>query len=77
MSSDSRSPYDAHSGSVRGSYFPSAFAEQPVDIDQVEDVWIDDSEPTSYMTRNADIMYDTRSLPPRRSRIILGDEFGR
>ena len=25
------------------------------------------------MTRNADLMYDTRPPPPRRSRIIAGD----
>ena len=35
--------------------------------------WIGDSEATSHMTRNIDLMYDTRPPPPHRSRIILGD----
>ena len=60
-------------GSVGGSYFPSAFVGQPVGIDQVDDVWIGDSGATTHMTRNADLMYDTRAPSSHRSRIILGD----
>ena len=60
-------------GSVGGSYLPSAFVGQPVGIDQVDDVWIGDSGATTHMTRNADMMYDTRPPSPHRSRIILGD----
>ena len=60
-------------GSVGGSYLPSAFVGQPVGVDQVNDVWIGDSGATTHMTRNADLMYDTRPPPPHRSRIILGD----
>ena len=37
-------------------------------------VWIGDSGATSHMTRNSNLMYDTRPPPPHRSRIILGDE---
>ena len=62
-----------HSGSVVGSYLPSAFVGKPVGIEQVRDVWIGDSGATPCITRNADLMYDTRPPPPRRSRIILGD----
>ena len=58
---------------VGGSYLPSAFVGQPVGVDQVNDVWIGDSGATTYMTRNADMMYDTRPPSPHRSRIILGD----
>ena len=61
-------------GSVGGSYLPSAFVGQPVGVDQVNDVWIGDSDATTHMTRNADIMYDTRPPSPHRSRIILGDD---
>ena len=39
----------------------------------MEDVWIGDSGATSHMTRNVDLMYDTRPPPPHRSRIIPGD----
>ena len=60
-------------GSVGGSYLPSAFVGQPVGIDQVNDVWVGDSGTTTHMTRNADLMYDTRPSSPYRSRIILGD----
>ena len=55
------------------SYLPSAFVGQPVDIDQVGDVWIGDSGATSHMTRTADLMYNTRPPSPHRSGIILGD----
>ena len=60
-------------GNVGGSYLPSAFVEQPVGVDQVNDVWIGDSNATTHITRNADLMYDTRPPSPHRSRIILGD----
>ena len=63
----------ADSGSVGGSYLPSAFVEQPVGVDQVNDVWIGDSGATTHMTRNADMMYDTRPPSPHISGIILGD----
>ena len=63
----------ADGGSVGGSYLPSAFVGQPVGVDQVNDVWIGDSGATTHMTRNADMMYDTRPPSPHRSRIILGD----
>ena len=56
-----------------GSYLPSGFVGQPVGIDQVGDVWIGDSGATTHMTRNADLMYDTKPPSPQRSRIILGD----
>ena len=59
--------------SVGGSYLPSAFVGQPVGIDQVGDVWIGDSGATTHMTRNDDLMYDTKPPSPQRSRIILGD----
>ena len=60
-------------GGVGSSYLPSAFVGRPVGIDQVDDVWIGDSGATTHMTRNADLMYDTRPPSPHRSRIILGD----
>ena len=60
-------------GSAGGSYLPSAFVGQPVGIDQVNDVWIGDSGATTHMTRNTDLMYDTRPPSPHRSRILLGD----
>ena len=59
--------------SVGGSYLPSAFVGHPVGVDQVNDVWIGDSGATTHMTRNADMMYDTKPPSPHRSRIILGD----
>ena len=59
--------------SVGGSYLASVFVGQLVDIEQVGGVWIGDSGARSQMTRNADLMYDTRPLPPRRSRTTLGD----
>ena len=62
----------ADGGSVGGSYLSSAFVGQPVGVDQVNDVWISDSAATTHMTRNADMMYDTRPPSPHRSRIILG-----
>ena len=46
---------------------------QPVGIDQVDDVWIGDSDATTHMTRNADMLYDTRLPSSHRCRIILGD----
>ena len=61
-------------GSVGSSYLPSAFVGQPVGIDQVNGVWIGDSGATTHMTRNADMMYNTRPPSPHRSRIILGDD---
>ena len=60
-------------GSVVGSYLPSAVVGQPVGVDQVNDVWIGDNGATTHMTRNADLIYDTRPPSPHRSRIILGD----
>ena len=60
--------------SVGGSYLLSAFVGQPVGVDQVNDVWIGDSGTTTHMTRNADMMYDTKPPSPHRSRIILGDD---
>ena len=63
----------ADGGSVGGSYLPSAFVGQPVGVDQVNDVWIGDSGATTHMTRNADMMHDTRPPSHHRSRIILGD----
>ena len=60
-------------GNVGGSYLPSAFVGQTVGVNQVNDVWIGDSGATTHMTRNADLMYDTRPPSPHRSRIILGD----
>ena len=60
-------------GGVGGSYLPPAFVGQPVGIDQVDDVWIGDSGATTHMTRNADLMYDTRPPSPYSSRIILRD----
>ena len=59
--------------SVGGSYLPSAFVGQPVGVDQVNDVWIGDSDATTHMTRSAELMYDTKPPSPHRSRIILGD----
>ena len=58
---------------VGGSYLPSAFVGQAVGVDQVNDVWIGDSGATTHMTRNADMMYDTKPPSPHRLRIILGD----
>ena len=63
----------ADGDSVGGSYLPSAFVRQPVGVDQVNDVWIGDSGATTHMTRNADMMHDTRTPSPHRSKIILGD----
>ena len=65
--------WSAEEGGVGSSYLPSAFGGQPVGIDQVDDIWIGDSGATTRMTRNADLMYDTRPPSPHRSRIILGD----
>ena len=67
------SDWSSNGDSVGGSYLPSAFAGQPVGIEQVGDTWIGDSGATSYMTRHADLMHDTWPPPPHRSRIILGD----
>ena len=60
-------------GSVGGSHLPSAFVGQPVGIDHVDDVWIGDSGAATHMTRNADLINDTRPPSPHRSRIILED----
>ena len=73
FSSPDLSDWRADDGSVGGSYLPSGFVGQPVGIDQVGDVWIGDSGATTHMTRNADLMYDTKPPSPQRSRIILGD----
>ena len=67
------SDWSSNGDSVDGSYLPSAFVGQPIGIDLVGDVWIGDSGATSHMKRNADLMYDSRTPPPCRSRIILGD----
>ena len=67
------SDWSSNSGSVGGSHSPSAFIGQAVGIEQVGDVWIDDSGATSHTPRNAGLMYDTRPPPPHRSRIILDD----
>ena len=67
------SDWRADDGSVGGSYLPLGFVGQPVGIDQFGDIWIDDSGATTHMTRNADLMYDTKPLSPQRSRIILSD----
>ena len=66
--------WSSHSGIVGDSYLPSAFVGQPVSIEQAGDAWIGDSGAMSHMTRNADLMHDTRRPPPHRSWIILGDE---
>ena len=63
----------ADGNSVGGSYLPSALVGQPVGVNQVNDVWTGDSVATTHMTRNADMMYDTKPPSPHRSRIILGD----
>ena len=73
FSSPDLSDWRADDGSVGGSYLPSGFVGQPVGIDQVGDIWIGDSGATTHMTRNADLMYDTKPPSPQRSRIILGD----
>ena len=73
FSSPGLNDWRADDGSVDGSYLPSGFVGQPVGIDQVGDVWIGDSGATTYMTRNVDLMYDTKPPSPQRSRIILGD----
>ena len=62
----------ADGDSIDGSYLPSEFVGQPVGVDQVNDVWIDDSGATTHMTRNAEMIYDTKPPSPHRSRIILG-----
>ena len=67
------SDWISNGNSVGGSYLPSESVGQPVGIEQVGGVWIGNSGATSHMTRNADLMYDTRPSPPHRSRIILGD----
>ena len=73
FSSPDLSDWRANGGSVGGSYLPSGSVGQPVGIDHVGDVWIGDSGATTHMTRNADLMYDTKPPSPQRSRIILGD----
>ena len=73
FSSPDLSDWRVDDGSVGGSYLPSGFVGQPVGIDQVGDVWIGDSGATTHMTRNADLMYDTKPPSPQRPRIILGD----
>ena len=65
--------WSAEKGGVGSSYLPSAFVGQRVGIDQVDDVWIGDSGTTTHMSRNVDLIYDTRPPSPHRSRIILGD----
>ena len=73
LSSSGLTDRRADGDSVGGSYLPSVFVGQPVGVDQVNDVWIGDSGATTHMTRNADMMYDTKPSSPHRSRIILGD----
>ena len=73
FSSPDLSDWRADDGSVGGSYLPSEIVGQPVGIDQVGDVWIGDNGATTHMTRNTDLMYDTKPPSPQRSRIILGD----
>ena len=46
------SDWSSNSGSVGGSYPLSAFIGQPVGIEQVGNVWIDDSAAMSHMPRN-------------------------
>ena len=58
------SGWSSNSDSVGGSYLPSAFVGQPVGIEQVGDIWIDDSGAKSHMTRSANLTYDTRPPPP-------------
>ena len=67
---DRRADGDSVTG---GSYLLLAFIGQPVGVEQVNDVWIGDSGATTHMTRNADMMYETKPPSPHRSRIILGD----
>ena len=66
-------PYVARSGGVSDDFLPSAFVGQLVGIGQMVGVYIGDSEVPWYMTRSADVMYDTRPPLPHRSSIILGD----
>ena len=67
------SGWSSNSNSVNGSYLSSTFIGQPVGIVQVRDIRKYDSGATSHMTRGADLIYGTRTPPPHRSRIILGD----
>ena len=60
-------------GVTGGSNLPLAFIGQPVGVEQANDVWIGDSGATTHMTRNADMMYETKPPSPHRSRTILGD----
>ena len=73
LSSSDLADWRVDGDSVGGSYLPSAFVGQPVGVDQVNDMWIGDSGATTHMTRNADMMYNTKPPSPHRSRIILGD----
>ena len=67
------SDWNSNCDSVGGSYLAAVFVGQLVGIEQVRGLWIGDSGATSQMTRNADLTYDTRPPPPRRSRTTLGD----
>ena len=62
--SSASNDWSLNGDSIGVSYLPSAFVGQPVGVDQVGDVWIGDIRATSYMTRYADLMYDTRTPPP-------------
>ena len=73
FSSSDLNDWRTEGGSIGGSYLHSAFVWQPVGIHQVGDVWIGDSSATTRMTRNADLVYDTRPPSPYRSMVILGD----
>ena len=67
------SPYVAHSGGVSDNLLPSALVGQLVGIGQMVGVCIGDSEVSWYMTRSANVMYDTRPPSPHRPSITLGD----
>ena len=51
---------------VEGTFIPSAFVGQPVDVDQVGDLWISDSGAACHMSNNVELMYDTRPPPLHR-----------
>ena len=73
FSSSKINDWGVDEGGVGSSYLPSALVGQPIGIDQINDVWISDSGATTHITRNSDMMYDTRPPSPHGSRTILGD----
>ena len=73
VSSVSHSLYVVHSDGVTGSYLRSAFVGKPAGIDQAGNIWIGGGGVKSHTTRSADVMYNTRPLPPHRSKTVLGD----